>query len=45
MIVHKCDLDAALHYKNDIFNFARHRQPQHYHLIVERTGAEPPPET
>lgn len=44
IIVHKCDLDAARDYKNDIFNFARHRQPQHYRLIVERTGAEPPPE-
>ena len=44
VIVHRCDLDAALAYKNDIFNFAYHRQPQHYRLIVERTGAEAPPE-
>ena len=44
VIVHNCDLDAAARYKNDIFNFARHRQPQHYRLIVERTAAEAPPE-
>ncbi|MEM7122658.1 MAG: N-carbamoyl-D-amino-acid hydrolase [Pseudomonadota bacterium] len=43
VIVHKCNLDAAREYKNDTFNFANHRQPQHYRLIVERTGAEPPP--
>ena len=44
IIVHNCNLDAARSYKNDIFNFARHRQPQHYTLIVERTGAKLPPE-
>ena len=44
VIVHNCDLDAAARYKNDIFNFARHRQPQHYRLIVERTASEAPPE-
>jgi len=45
VIVHKCNLDAAVNYKNDIFNFAYHRQPQHYRRIVEQTGAEPPPES
>ena len=25
-------------------NFALHRRPEHYRLIVERAGAEPPPE-
>jgi hypothetical protein len=25
-----------------VFNFAKHRRPEHYRLIVERTGAEPP---
>ncbi len=44
VVVHQCDLNAAAEYKRDIFNFAYHRQPQHYRLIVERTGAEPPAE-
>ena len=30
-------------YKETIFNFALHRRPEHYRLIVERAGAEPPP--
>lgn len=38
-----CDLDACASYKNTTFNFAAHRMPQHYGLIVERKGAEPPP--
>jgi len=28
----------------DAFNFAAHRRTEAYGLIVERTGAEPPPE-
>jgi predicted amidohydrolase len=39
----RCDLDLTLSYKNTTFNFAQHRQPQHYGLIVERKGALPPP--
>ncbi|MFN4278038.1 MAG: N-carbamoyl-D-amino-acid hydrolase [Ferrovibrio sp.] len=38
-----CDLDACLSYKSTTFNFAAHRMPQHYGLIVERRGAELPP--
>jgi predicted amidohydrolase len=38
----RCDLDAARSYKETVFNFARHRRPEHYRLIVDRTGAEPP---
>jgi N-carbamoyl-D-amino-acid hydrolase len=38
----RCDLDAAKSYKETVFNFARHRRPEHYRLIVDRTGAEPP---
>lgn len=38
----RCDLDATRSYKETVFNFARHRRPEHYRLIVERTGAEPP---
>ena len=38
----RCDLDAAKSYKETVFNFARHRRPEHYRLIVDQTGAEPP---
>jgi predicted amidohydrolase len=38
----RCDLDATRSYKDTVFNFARHRRPEHYRMIVERTGAEPP---
>jgi N-carbamoyl-D-amino-acid hydrolase len=30
-------------YRETIFDFARHREPQHYRLIVERKGAVAPP--
>jgi predicted amidohydrolase len=42
LIVHRCDLDAGKTYKNTIFNFAVHRQPDQYKLIVERKGAQEP---
>jgi len=44
LITARCDLDLARSYKDTIFNFARHRRPEHYRLIVDRVGAEPPPE-
>ena len=37
--VARCDLDLCTSYKTSIFNFARHRRPEHYGLIVERTGS------
>lgn len=40
----RCDLDLGNSYKRTVFAFARHREPQHYGLIVERKGAVPPPE-
>lgn len=43
VITAKCDLDMGRIYKETIFNFARHRRPEHYGLIVERKGAIPPP--
>jgi hypothetical protein len=42
LIVARCDLDLTRSYKTTIFNFAQHRQPEHYRLIVERKGAVPP---
>jgi N-carbamoyl-D-amino-acid hydrolase len=42
LIVARCDPGLCRSYKETIFNFARHRRPEHYRLIVERTGAVPP---
>lgn len=44
VITARCDLDMGLPYKRTVFDFARHRRPEHYRLIVERTGAVPPAE-
>ena len=44
LITARCDLDLTRVYKDTIFNFARHRRPEHYRLIVDRVGAEPPEE-
>jgi len=43
LVVHRCDLDAGKSYTSSIFNFAQHRRPEVYGLIVERKGAVPPP--
>lgn len=42
LAVARCDLDLTISYKTTIFNFAKHRRPEAYGLIVERTGAQPP---
>ncbi len=42
LVVADCDLDATRFGKETIFDFARHRRIEHYGLITERTGAEPP---
>ena len=39
VITAKCDLDAGNIYRETVFNFEIHRRPEHYGLIVERTGA------
>ena len=44
LAIARCDLDLTLSYKSTTFNFALHRQPQEYGLIVERKGAVPPPD-
>ena len=43
LAIARCDLDLCNSYKSTTFNFARHREPEHYRLIVERKGAVPPP--
>jgi predicted amidohydrolase len=42
IVVARCDLDRCAVYKKHIFDFARHRRPEHYGLILERTGAGEP---
>jgi predicted amidohydrolase len=42
VITARCDLDLGRRYRETIFNFAKHRQPEAYRLIVERKGAIPP---
>jgi N-carbamoyl-D-amino-acid hydrolase len=37
------DIDLAANLKRTMFNFAAHRRPEHYKLIVERVGAEVTP--
>jgi predicted amidohydrolase len=44
VITARCDLDLGKRYRETIFNFAKHREPEAYKLIVERKGAIPPPE-
>jgi N-carbamoyl-D-amino-acid hydrolase len=42
LVVARCDLDLGQSYKNSTFNFARHREPEQYRMIVERKGAKLP---
>ncbi|MDQ0396525.1 N-carbamoyl-D-amino-acid hydrolase [Labrys monachus] len=42
IITARCDLDLGRRYRETIFDFARHREPEAYRLIVERKGAVPP---
>ena len=43
VIVANADIDMAANLKRTMFNFAAHRRPEHYRLIVERIGAEVTP--
>jgi N-carbamoyl-D-amino-acid hydrolase len=43
LAIARCDLDLTVSYKSTTFNFAKHREPDQYRLIVERKGAQPPP--
>jgi N-carbamoyl-D-amino-acid hydrolase len=42
VIVTRCDLDLGRSYRETTFAMARHRRPEHYRMIVERTGPLPP---
>lgn len=42
VIAVKADLSLGEFFREHVFNFAKHRRPEHYRLIVERTGAGDP---
>ncbi len=42
VICAQADLALGAHFREHVFNFAKHRRPEHYRLIVERTGAGEP---
>lgn len=42
VITASCDLNFGKRYKETIFDFEAHRRPEHYSLIVERSGAVAP---
>ena len=42
LVVHACDMDACNFGKATIFDFARHRRPEHYGLICSQTGVVRP---
>jgi predicted amidohydrolase len=42
VIAARIDLGLGENFRQHVFNFAEHRRPEHYRLIVERTGAGDP---
>ena len=40
VICFNADIDLAADLKRTMFNFAAHRRPEHYRLIIDRIGAE-----
>jgi predicted amidohydrolase len=42
VIVARVDRDLGANFRRHVFNFALHRRPEHYRLIVERVGAGEP---
>ena len=42
VIFSQIDLSLGDNFRKNVFNFAKHRSPEHYRLIVERTGAGEP---
>jgi N-carbamoyl-D-amino-acid hydrolase len=43
VICFNADIDLAQDLKRTMFNYAAHRRPEHYRIIVERAGAEVTP--
>jgi N-carbamoyl-D-amino-acid hydrolase len=44
LVVADCDLDATVFGKQTMFDFARHRRPEHYGRITSQVGVVLPPE-
>lgn len=42
VITHNCDLDLGAYIRRSVFDFARHRRPEHYGPITEQIGIEVP---
>jgi N-carbamoyl-D-amino-acid hydrolase len=42
VIAAQCDLALGDNFLNHVFNFAKHRRPEHYRIITQRTGAGAP---
>lgn len=42
LIFFNADLAIGETFREHVFNFAKHRRPEHYGLIIERTGADAP---
>ena len=40
VISYDCDLELGEYIRNTTFNLAKHRRPEHYKIISERTGVE-----
>ena len=38
LVIYRCDLDRCREIQDNIFNFAEHREPENYRLIVETRG-------
>ena len=43
VISYDCDMALGEYIRNTTFNFAKHRRPEHYKLITERTGVKVEP--
>jgi N-carbamoyl-D-amino-acid hydrolase len=39
VVVHRCDLDDCNSYKQSVFAFERHREPEHYWRLTRQKGA------
>lgn len=44
LVTFKADLDLAQSLKQTMFNYAAHRRPEHYRILIDRTGAEVTPQ-
>ena len=42
VIFFNCDLSLGDTFREHVFNFAKHRRPEHYKLIIDRVGAGKP---